>query len=404
MKDNSYKMSGLFLKINQLLWKKSYLQNLRSLFYFIDWLLLLFINKPQRTNREKKKILIIYNMALGDGIMFLGVSDYIRDIYSKEKFEITIACQTAFSGLYKNEYVFDRVLPLDFAGSIVNLRKRRNLYKQLRRNYYDIIIDPVGCDSCTTNIFATRASCGEVKIGVLDCTLPQIQCPKWMRNRIYKRIVTINKPNIHLIEYYAEFFRKLGAVNCVAKPANIQSVNLELKIPEKFFIVFPTASMAVKRWPLERFAELSKKIYEQTKMPLLVCGTNHDKVIVEEFLRLVPEIESINCIGQTNIIEFIELIGRASLVITNDTSAYHIAVAKQVNVALICGGYTFNRYANYDYKKLGYKNPILIYKVKPCFNCNNHCIYTNNEIFPCIDDITVEHAWNKIKQLISEEI
>ena len=38
---NQYSISKLFLKFNQLLWKKSFLQNIRVLFYWIDGALLL---------------------------------------------------------------------------------------------------------------------------------------------------------------------------------------------------------------------------------------------------------------------------------------------------------------------------------------------------------------------------
>ena len=41
MKNNSYNVSGKFLKANQMLWKMSFLQKGRMLFYFIDKILLL---------------------------------------------------------------------------------------------------------------------------------------------------------------------------------------------------------------------------------------------------------------------------------------------------------------------------------------------------------------------------
>ena len=72
-KENSYNISGIFLKLNQLLWKKSFLQSIRVVFYFIDAVLLLFCPKKKKgtgNQNNRKKVLIVYNMALGDGIMF----------------------------------------------------------------------------------------------------------------------------------------------------------------------------------------------------------------------------------------------------------------------------------------------------------------------------------------------
>ena len=401
MKENSYSISKFFLKINQILWKISFLQRIRSLFYFIDSVLLLG-TKPHenRQNSDKKKVLIVYNMALGDGIMFLGVAQHYRNVYPREKYELSIACQSAFKSLYEETKIFDCVLGFDFAGAIVNLKNRRELFKRIREKEYDVIVDPVGCDNCTTNVFVTRAALGYEKIGVLDTTLPDIQCPGWMRKKIYTNVVRLNTPNMHLLEFYAEFLNVLGDESCGAHPAEFETIELPLELPEKFFIVFPTASMGVKRWPLDRYAYLAKKIHQETGMPLVVCGTNHDRAVVEEFLKLIPDVTTLDYIGKTSIREFIELIGRADLVVTNDTSAYHIAVAKQCNVALICGGYTYTRYANYHYADKGYIDPCLVHKKMDFFDCNNRCKYNNKDIFPCIDVISKELAWEKIKEML----
>lgn len=406
-KENSYNISKFFLKFNQLLWKNAFLQNIRILFYFIDGILLLLCPSRKKTNiNNRKKILIIYNMALGDGIMFYGVSQCIREIWPQEHYDVSIACQSAFSSLYESCGIYNNILSFDFSGAVVNLKKRIEIFRKLRMEEYDLVIDPVGCEDCTTNIFITRACKGKKKIGVVDITLPTHQTPKWLRKKIYDEVIEINQKQLHLIQYYGAFFQKLGAKSCSVKPANLPEVELPFKTPEHFFIIFPVASMGVKKWPLERYAYIAKKIYAKTHMPLVVCGTQHDRVGIEEFLSKLSDVKVINYIGKTNIMQFTELIGRASLVISNDTSAYHIAVARQVPVALICGGYTYHRYAKYNYEdaKTGYKNPLLICRKMKCFDCNNHCKYSNFDIFPCIEQITQEEAWEAINTLIDQEV
>lgn len=401
MKENSYSISSFFLKINQIIWKNAFLQKARVVFYFSDRILLAGLKKAEQGKEDKrKKVLLVYNMALGDGVMFLGVAEHFRRLYPLDEYELTIACQRAFGDLYAQSGVFDKVLPCDFAGSVINMKNRRALFAAIRRQKYDIVVDPVGCDNCTMNIFVTRAAIGKKKIGVVDKTLPHIQCPKWVRKRIYTDIIEIHKPKLHLIEFYAEFIQKLGDETCVARPAEFESVELGFEIPEKFFVIFPAASMQVKRWPLDRFAYVAKKIQQKTGMPLVVCGTSHDWPILEEFLKIIPEVQTVNLVGKTDIRKFIELIGRADLVVTNDTSAYHIAVAQKRKTALICGGYTYTRYANYHYSQQGYPDPVLITNPMKCFDCNNYCKYSNREIFPCIEGISKEKAWSEIEKMI----
>lgn len=408
MAKNSYSLSNVFLKLNQLLWKKSFLQRFRSVFYYVDAVLLLGTKahrgkKYAKISRDgKKEVLIVYNMALGDGVMFMGVAEHFRDIYPAEKYRLTIACQSAFKDLYIESGIFDEVIPFDFAGSVVNLKKRRALFKKLRQKTYDIVIDPIGCERCTTNIFVTRAAIGKEKIGVLDMCLPSKQCPKHIRNSIYDKVIEIDRGKLHLIEFYAAFLNELGVKDCVAHPAELKHAELDFSLPEKFFIVFPAASMAVKRWPYKAFGELATRIYDKTGMKLVVCGTKHDEPSVMEFLAYAKEVPVINVIGQTSIMQFMEVIGRASLIITNDTSAYHIGVAKQVDTVMICGGYTYDRYAHYQYERLGYKDPVLVNEFMDCYNCDNNCIYNNKDVFPCIKNIKVEKAWNVVEKVIDD--
>lgn len=403
MAKNTYNLSSAFLKINQLLWKKSFLQRFRSIFYYIDFFLLLGTGRNvTRMDSDKKQVLVVYNMALGDGVMFMGVAEHLRDIYPREHYFLTITCQTAFKDLYVQSGIFDEVIPIDFAGSVVNFKKRRQMFRKLREKRYNIVIDPIGCERCTTNIFATRATLSDKKIGVLDLELPSKQCPRHIRNGIYDKVVEINNGKLHLIEFYAEFLRNLGANKCKAHPADIPSTDLNLNLPQKFFIVFPTASMAVKRWPVSYFGEIAKKIYKKTQMPLVVCGTKHDEPTVMEFLKYTGDIPVVNVIGKTSIMEFMEVIGRASLILTNDTSAYHIGVAKQVPTVMVCGGYTYDRYAHYQYEKDGYRDPVLVNEYMECYNCDNNCIYNNKDVFPCIAQIKPEKVWKTVERVIED--
>lgn len=400
--ENRYTISSIFLKVNEFIWKNSFVQRFRNIFYVVDFFVLLFCRKGKEKENTtgKKEVLIVYNMALGDGIIFSGVSDYIRKIWPSEEYEITITCQSAFASLYKINDIYDHVIPIDFAGSVLNLKKRREMYKKIRECSYDIIVDPVGCDDCTTNVFVTRAAIGEKKIGVMDITRNIHEMPRWMRKKIYSQVIELNNPHMHLLEQYAAFWEKLSGENCELKLAKLPNVELKMDLPKDFFIVFPVASVDVKKWKTTNYAIIAKRIYDRTKLPLVVCGTEHDRPSINEFLEELTDIPVIDAVGKTNIIEYTELIGRARLILTNDTSAYHIAVARQVPTVMLCGGYVYDKYAHYPCEKLGCQEPILATEPMECYNCGNHCKYSGFEVYPCIERITVENVWNCTQQLV----
>lgn len=403
---NSYS-STFSLKLYNLCQRIPFLRYLKVLLYFTDALLLLFIRKPKYNKRKKKEVLVIYNYAFGDGIIWLCSARQLRKIYPKDKYNITLICQKGIHSLYENEKIFDNVIPFNLTGATFNPKVRFNLFKLLREKYYDIILDPIGVAECTTNVFMSRALVAKEKITILDKTLDKYLCPKWVYNRVYNKIIEVNDKNLSLIEFYAEFIRGLGDKNFEVKLEKIKINNFNIKLPKKYFIVFPSASTMLKRWPIERYAELIKRIYEKTKLPILFCGTGSDLNSINELKELIKNynILQYDFVNKTSLLEFIEVVKRAEFVITNDTSTYHIAVVNQVPVTIITGGYTYNRYVEYNFKNMNkYLKPYIVTNNSKCFNCDNNCKFlkSSDTTWPCLNDITINDAWKTVSKMIDD--
>ena len=82
--------SGTFTKINNLVLRNEKIRNLKSMYYYIDGIGLKFIKKPKQEQNSKTKVIIVYNLSLGDGAMFNCALKNIRKIYPEDKYELTI--------------------------------------------------------------------------------------------------------------------------------------------------------------------------------------------------------------------------------------------------------------------------------------------------------------------------
>ena len=337
--------------------------------------------------------------------MFCQALPNIREIYPKDKYELTIACQNGLNKIYEATNLFDNVLHFNFTKAAVSLGERRKIFKSLRKERYDIVLDPIGIEDCSTNVLMTRAVCGEEKIGIINYGRT-VKCPEKIYKKIYTKILEVNSPKMHLIDHYFEFFNLLGNLNKEPEFTNLPSEPLKIKLPKEYFIVYPSASTEYKRWPIERFAEITKRIFKKTGIKLVVCGTNVDKTVNEQLISLIKdEVDFIDLTGQTSILEYIDLIKKAKFVITNDTGIYHIAVVSEVPVCITAGAYTYDRYLTYNFKgKEKYKRPYIACKKMECANCDNRCIKSNelNKTWPCLDEVTVEDAWKQIKDMIKD--
>lgn len=405
MKNNNYS-SKFSLFLYNIFQRFPIFRNFKIIFYFIDGIILLFIKKPKvENNRKRKKIFIIYNYAFGDGVIWLTAGKQLRHIYPKKNYEISIICQKGIHSLYENQNIFDKVIPYDLTRSTFNLKLRFKLFKLLRNNYYDIILDPIGPIECTMNVFMSRVLVSKEKKTILDVRMNSM-CPKWIIKNIYTEVYHSNIKNISLIDFYAEFIRQLGYKNYETSLIPLQKSKLSFKLPKKYFVIFPSASTNMKKWPIERYAELTNKIYNELKIPLLLCGTDSDKNDIEKFEKLLNFDNVLDIVGKTSLLEFIETLRKASLIVTNDTSTYHIGVIHEVPTVIITGGYTYNKYVTYNFVNSDkYLKPCIITsKNIKCFNCDNKCIkLTNNDkIWPCLNEISLEETWKTVKKYIKE--
>lgn len=385
-----------FIELNAIVQKFS-LQKLKSIMYYVDRIISLTIVRKNQTNIKYKKIAIIYNLALGDGIVFRSaLRQFLNDIPTQD--EVTIYCQKGMKYIYKDIDGISKIIELDFNKATINLRERYKNIKIIKQEKYDILFDPIGANECFTNVLMSRCFNATTKVG---CIIAQnkVICSSSIQKHTYTELKIIEQKT--LLGQYFEFF-EMEKETCLMK---IKGSKPQLSLPTEYYIVFPSASTNLKKWPIERYAEVIKKIYKKTGLKLLICGTKSDEEDCTKLLKMIGDIPYTNIICKTTLSEFIYTISKAKFVVTNDTSTYHIAVANQIPVTIITGGYTYDRYVTYDLKNIkNFKKPYIAVHKMQCFNCDNKCtkIKSGDKIWPCLDDITIDNAWKVVEKMIDE--
>lgn len=374
----------------------------KYLYYYFDKFILLFIKKNNVNKDEKKKILIIANLGLGDAINFLSVSDKYRESFPKNKYEITLIVPKGIDQLLKQECDFDIIIGKNTNEAIFNIKKRIEIFKLVNSQNYDILIDQMGATGAAMNVYISNASNAKKKITIVNKAISK--CPKFLIKAAYTDFLYIEDNKITNIEYY----NKLANYICKIEDDKIKfhktkQYEISIELPKEYFIVFPSASANIKKWEYDKYAQIINKIYNKTKLPVVFCGTKIDEESVNEVINKI-NVPYYNIIGKTTMLEFIQIIKQAKFIITNDTGAYHIAVNEEVPVAIIVGGYTYDGFVTYNFKNNNYRKPYIITNKKDCFNCFSNCKYLKNGVkkYPCLSDITVEYSWNIIEKMIDD--
>ena len=103
---------------------------------------------------------------------------------------------------------------------------------------------------------------------------------------------------------------------------------------ERFFLVHPGASASSRAYPPERYSEVVEGLVEQSGLPVLVTGGPSE----DDLARRVAGSVGIALGGETSFGSFAALVGRASVVVTNNTGTSHVASALKRPVVTVFAG------------------------------------------------------------------
>jgi len=108
------------------------------------------------------------------------------------------------------------------------------------------------------------------------------------------------------------------------------------KLKKPFVVLFPGAAYgSAKRWPVERFAELAYRLHKKYGFQPYVLGSRRECFLGEIIENIYPSV--INLMGKTSLREAMAITAQANLAVTNDSGAFHIAIALNVPVVAIFG-------------------------------------------------------------------
>lgn len=157
----------------------------------------------------------------------------------------------------------------------------------------------------------------------------------------------------------------------------------------------PGSVWNTKRWTLEGYTELAKKLVEQKKKVILV-GAPNERNLCDEINKVVPQ--AINLAGKTSILQMFHVLKSVDLVVANDSAAAHFASVVDTPVVSIFGPTTLS---------LGYRpwneKMILLQKNLKCRPCGLHgskvCPIKTHE---CMTSIQVDEVFAAVIGLIEQ--
>ena len=366
-----------------------------------------------------KRVLIIKLSAIGDVVMALPMIEAAKKKYG-EDVEITWVCGKTASQIIKTF----------FNVKLIEVDEKRLLKGNIFSKIFEVIKLWLRIVLRRYKLVATAHS--DIRYRLL--TLPVISKIKrhWGitdgrkhpvpgRYHGYEAVWLITgDDDYNLTEYklpkynsglsrHLKMARNNGSKNIVLVPGGAKNV---------------LADNPCRRWQLEKYVELAKRLIEENNHVILV-GSSSDEWVIDAFsdvmastsnyrksLFLKPSLRAsergvaiqkivpINCcdnkltnlIGKTNLIELLDILNQADVIVTHDTGTLHLAQLTNARIIALFG-------PTNPYEKIQISDKIKIFwkpENLPCCPCYDGKTYADCRKNRCMEAISVEEVIKEV--------
>ncbi|MRR56754.1 MAG: glycosyltransferase family 9 protein [Deltaproteobacteria bacterium] len=366
--------------------------------------LVVVLFRERETPTGMQSVLVVRLDSIGDFILWLDSATALRGLYPPESFRLVLLGNSLWGELVKAIGLFDEYVPLERKQFLRNIRYRFNILKSLRRRAWAVAIHPTFSRETLFGDSVMRVCGAEERIGSQGDCSNQSAWVKRITNRWYTRLLPASGGPLMELERNAELIRVLGMTEFRADLPDLdilQGLPAEL-VGSDYFVVVPGANAPMRRWPVERFAELTKLIRKSWGLKAVICGAPGEENLGIRFKNLMfGDISDYT--GRTSLADYAAIIKGAQFLVGNESSAIHIAAAVGTPAFCIAGGGHFGRFVPYRVEKeTGKPIPVVIVKPMECFGCNWMCTQAciSNDLWSCLERITVEDVWKKLTDFL----
>jgi heptosyltransferase-2 len=273
---------------------------------------------------DPKKILIISPAWIGDIIIAQSLFKYLKQF--DPNIIIDILAPSWSHELYSVMPEINEIFDMPLGHSQFQFKKRWQLGKNLRNKYYQqAIILPNSWKSAIIP-FAARIPVrtgwlGEMRFGLLNDwrILNKKQYPMMVQRFLVLGNIKTTTENIDWQSYRPH-------LEVLASDTNANLRNLALTKDKPILILCPGAAYGpAKQWPAEYFAQIAN--YKKAEgWQILLLGSQSDQSIGKNIQELTNN-TCIDLIGKTSLLQALNILSFATLVISNDSGLMHLTAA-----------------------------------------------------------------------------
>lgn len=334
---------------------------------------------------KKIRILIIHTAFIGDIVLSTPLIKKLRDTYPKA--EITYLTTPVGASILRNNPHLNHIIEYDKRGEHKGMKGFWAIAKKLKIEAYNLVITPHRYLRSTFLTFLTGAP---IRRGYDSAAA----------SFLYNERVHYDKSK-HEVEKLLSFVPKDEGkryeIEIFPTELEVEKIDKLLeKRREKVVVVAPGSKWFTKKWPLEYFNRVIKELEKREDTTVVVVGGKE-----EMFFNMPLANTTIDLRGKTTLLELAEVIRRADIVLTNDSSPIHIASAFPNVRILALFGPTVEKFGFFPWSKNSEVFQVEGLECRPCsIHGGDSC---PKKHFKCMLDIKPEMVLERIESILESE-
>lgn len=332
------------------------------------------------------RILIIHTAFIGDIVLSTPLIKKIKDTYPDS--DITYVTTPSGEAILKNNPHINNIIIYDKRGEHKGINGVWQLGKRLRYENFNMVITPHRYLRSSILSWLSRSPIRKgYDIASGSCLFTEKIKYDRTKHEIEKLLSFVAPENKkrYEIELYPGEKEKM-------KGDNLWKENL--LEDKKVVVLAPGSKWFTKQWPVEYFNKLAESLKKLSNVRLIVVGGKDE-------INLPIEKENIiDMRGKTSLLELADILSRADVVVTNDSSPIHIASAFKKPRIFALFGPTIEKFGFFPWSLNSKVFQVDGLKCRPCgIHGGKSC---PEKHFKCMRDILPEEVFKEIKEYLGE--
>jgi lipopolysaccharide heptosyltransferase II len=354
------------------------------------------------------KLIVRSPNHLGDSVMALSAVGALRDLFRDS--EINVIAPDFVAGLFKRHPSVDNVLVLREGAhhGYKSISATRNVLRDAANDFEIgiLLTDSLSSASAfrlagVTNVYGFR---GNGRRMTLTAALPELKntihrsvryqnLVRFAARKFWKNPYWVNDVIFERPEIYFSDIERTAARAILERSSVIDSASDE----QSFVAISPQAVAESRRWGVENFGALAKRVVRELGMRVVLIGSKADHDAGELVRQHAGEEGVVNLCGSARIRGAGALLECAAAFVGNDSGLAHLSALVDVPLVVLSGADN-----PIETSPISEQKTIIEKAELNCIHCvRNSCELSGDDHMRCMREISVEDVFSALKSRIA---